>query len=244
MAILRIIRFDTTAGAPDYFKWGDLDGADYYAITDDGKAYAIWGGRYAGSSRSGWCAAEIQCTEEGMQSNNIWRRLSGGSMSGMESDHFPSKKELISAIENGSITLKDKSLERQAFKSTMKDLQITISTSSAASVTTATVAKRGRQGEPAEASQAQGCSPAIVVGLVALITGLVFPPLLILYLVIFAVWAWGRLHMEKMRKDYAAKMARQARITAVQDSFSGNSEAADISAPPAHLEPPKPPGLP
>ncbi len=114
MAILKTIKFESISGSPGYFDWTSLEVADYYVITDDGKAYAIWGGKEA--SWNGWYAAEIQCTETGKQSTNIWRRLSGATISPMESEKFQTKKDLMSAIEGGSIRLTDRTTEKDTIR--------------------------------------------------------------------------------------------------------------------------------
>ena len=114
MAILKTIKFESISGSPDYFDWSSLEVADYYAITDDGKAYAIWGGKQ--TSWDGWYAAEINCTKEGRESRNIWRRLDGATISPMESDKFHTKKELMDAIENNAIQLTDRSGEKAAIR--------------------------------------------------------------------------------------------------------------------------------
>ncbi len=95
-----------------------------------------------------------------------------------------------------------------------------------------TLSKGTRQGAPVDTLPAQSCSPAILIGLFALIIGLIFPPLFIIYLVIFALWVAGKLHMEKMQKDHAFNMARKERIKAYRDMHPDGAEVADTSIPP------------
>lgn len=124
MAILKTIRYETIGGSPDYFDYGCLDVADYFVITDTGKAYAVWGIKEG--PMPGWYAAAIQCTPEGSKSANVWRRLSGASMSPMESDKFHSKKELMDAIANDTVLLIDRSGERDLIRRAVESGQIPI----------------------------------------------------------------------------------------------------------------------
>lgn len=124
MAILKTIKYETISGSPDYFDWSGLDAADYFVITDTGKAYAVWGVK--DGPLPGWYAAAIQCTPEGCKSTNIWRRLSGASMSPMESDKFHSKKELMDAIANDTVILIDRTGERDLIRRAVESGQIPV----------------------------------------------------------------------------------------------------------------------
>lgn len=121
MGILRTIKYETIASSPDYFDDKNLEVADYYVITDTGKAFAIW------NLSNEWYAAAIECTLEGAQSSNIWRRLSGASISAMESDFFKSKKELMDAISNDTISLMDKSKQKSAIHNSINANRVNIS---------------------------------------------------------------------------------------------------------------------
>lgn len=124
MAILKTIRYETFSGSPDYFDDSGLDVADYFVITDSGKAYAVWGAKEG--PLSGWYAAAIECTAEGRKAANIWRRLNGASMSSMESDKFHSKKELMDAIANDTILLIDRSREKDLIRRAVEGGQIPV----------------------------------------------------------------------------------------------------------------------
>jgi hypothetical protein len=124
MAILKTIRYETFAGSPDYFDDSGLEFADYFVITDTGKAYAVWGVK--DGPLPGWYAAAIECTTEGSKAANIWRRLNGASMSPMESNKFHSKKELMDAIANDTILLIDRSGERELIRRALESGQIPV----------------------------------------------------------------------------------------------------------------------
>lgn len=119
---------------------------------------------------------------------------------------------------------------------------------------TSTIPSGGGRSAPTQASdatQASGCSPGVVLFLVALIAGLIFPPLFVGYLIFFAMWVGGKMldsHKWNMyQKEKAlekAKEDRKKRMEAFLEEYSDIEavEVVDVTLPPPpRLEPPPPP---
>ncbi len=107
-AILKSVRYGTLG--PSYFDGSGFDShGELFVITNDGKAYAVCGSWGSWGDEGGmYTATEINCTNEGKSSSDIWKRLHKAKIGSMESDYFKRRRDLLAAIDDGSIVMKPK----------------------------------------------------------------------------------------------------------------------------------------